>query len=77
MEGVCGMQEVRRGTYIVLVEKYNGKRPLGKPWSRGEDTVKWVFKKSFGMEWTAFIGLKTGSRDNKPSSSINCGDFLG
>ena len=30
----------RRGVYRILVEKLEGKRPLGRPWSRWEDNIK-------------------------------------
>jgi hypothetical protein len=35
----------KRGTYRVLVEKPEGKRPLGRPRNRWEDNFKWIFKK--------------------------------
>jgi hypothetical protein len=34
----------RRGAYRVLVGRPGGKRPLGKPSHRWEDTLKWIFK---------------------------------
>jgi hypothetical protein len=30
----------RRGVYSVLVEKPDGKSPLGRPWRRWEDNIK-------------------------------------
>jgi hypothetical protein len=30
----------RRGAYRVLVGKPEGRRPLGRPWRRGEDNIK-------------------------------------
>jgi hypothetical protein len=33
MGEACSMQGVRRVSYIFLVGKDDGKRPLGKPWS--------------------------------------------
>jgi hypothetical protein len=32
--------EEKRGVYRVLVRKSEGKRPLGRPWHRGEDNIK-------------------------------------
>jgi hypothetical protein len=32
--------ERKRGVYMVLVEKPEGKRPLGKPMRRWEDNIK-------------------------------------
>jgi hypothetical protein len=34
------------GVYRVLVEKPEGKRPLGRPWSRGEDNIKMDLQKA-------------------------------
>jgi hypothetical protein len=44
-----------RGVYRALVEKPEGKRPLGRPRRRWEDNTKWIFRK-----WD--VGLRTGSR---------------
>jgi len=38
-EHVARMEE-RRGVYRVLVGKYEGKRPLGRPRHRWEDNIK-------------------------------------
>ena len=65
MGEACSMQGVRRVSYIFLVGKDDGKRPLGKPWSIQEDSIKWVLKKSFGMVWIAFIWLETRARRKK------------
>jgi len=58
------------------VGKDDGKRQLGKPWRRWEDSIKWVLKKSFGMAWTALMWLKTRTRGQKLSISINCRNSL-
>jgi len=34
----------KRRAYMVLVEKAEGKRPLGKPWGRWEDNIKMDLK---------------------------------
>jgi hypothetical protein len=56
--------------------KRRWKETLRKPWSRWKDNIKWVVKKFFGMDWTAFIWLKTRTRGWKSSSSINCRNSL-
>jgi hypothetical protein len=62
MGGACSIQGGRRVAYIFLVGKDDGKRILGKPWRRCEESIKRILKKSFGMEWTAFMWLKTRTR---------------
>jgi len=43
----------RRGVYMVLVGKSEGKRPLGRPRHRREDNIKMDFQEVEygGMEW--------------------------
>jgi len=43
----------RRVVYRVLVEKTEGKRPLGRPWSRWEDNIKMDLQEvgCGGMDW--------------------------
>jgi hypothetical protein len=42
----------RRGAYRVLVEKPEGKRPLGKPRHNRRIILKWILKKwDGGMDW--------------------------
>ena len=43
----------RRGVYRVLVEKPEGKRPLGRPRGRWEDNIKMDFHEVGygGMDW--------------------------
>ena len=38
--GVCSSYGGRRGVYWVVVEKPEGKRPLGRPTLRWEDNIK-------------------------------------
>ena len=40
-----GRGEETRVAYKVLVEKPEGKSPLGRPRSRREDNINWIFKK--------------------------------
>jgi len=39
MDGSCSMYE-ERGVYRVLVVKFEGKRPLGRPKHRWQDNIK-------------------------------------
>jgi len=43
----------RRGVYMILVEKPEGKRPLGRPRYRWEDNIKMDLQElgCGGMEW--------------------------
>jgi hypothetical protein len=34
----------KRGAYRILVERTDGKRPLGRPRRRWEITLNWIFK---------------------------------
>ena len=46
---------LRRDGYRILVGKPEGKRPLGRPWCRWEDNIKWIFRKwNGGRDW---VGL--------------------
>jgi hypothetical protein len=40
MSGACSTYGERRGVYKVMVEKPEGKRPLGRPRLRWEDNIK-------------------------------------
>jgi hypothetical protein len=48
MGGACRLMRERRGVYRVLVGKYEGTRPLGRPKRRWEDNVKWILKNRNG-----------------------------
>jgi hypothetical protein len=42
----------KRGAYRILVERPEGRRPLGRPRRRWEEILKWIFKKWNGvMDW--------------------------
>lgn len=52
----------------LIMEKPEGKKPLGRP-SRGrQDNIKTerkeILRKSVGMEWTTFICLRTKTTDS-------------
>ena len=53
--GMYGQGE-RRGAYRVLVEKPEGKRPLGRPRHRWEDNIKMDLQE-VGLEGTDWINL--------------------
>jgi hypothetical protein len=40
--------EEKRGTHRILVGKPERKTPLGRPRSRWEDNINWIFKKWVG-----------------------------
>jgi hypothetical protein len=40
MGGACSAYGEGRGVYTVLVEKLEGKRPMGRPSLRWEDNIK-------------------------------------
>jgi hypothetical protein len=44
MGGACSAYGERRGIYRVLVEKPEGKRPLGRPRRRWEDNIEMVLQ---------------------------------
>jgi hypothetical protein len=56
MGGACGTDGEDRGVYRVLVEKPEGKRPLGRPRRRWEDNIKMDIQE-VGWEVMDWIGL--------------------
>jgi len=51
----------RRDIYRVLLEKPEGKRPLGKPRRRGKDNIK-MYLEELGLEvWTGSSWLTIGT----------------
>jgi hypothetical protein len=65
-----------------LVGKPEGKKPLGKPRRRLEDTIKIELIETDGGVWNGFIRLRTGlvvgfcKHDNEPSGSIKFWEIL-
>jgi len=55
---------VRRGVYMVLVGKPEGKRPLGRPRRRWEDNIKMDLQAvgREGMDWIDLAQDMAGSR---------------
>jgi hypothetical protein len=49
--------------YKVLVEKPEGKRPLGRPRLRWEDGSEWILGKLAWGVWIGFDWLRTGTGD--------------
>jgi hypothetical protein len=51
----------RRGVYIVLVCKLEGKRPPGRPRRGWEDILRWGFRKRDLELWSGSRWLSTGT----------------
>jgi hypothetical protein len=45
----------RRVAYRILVEKLEGKRPLGRPWRRREDNIKVDLQEVVMGTWTGLF----------------------
>jgi hypothetical protein len=45
----------KRNAYRILVEKPEGKRPLGRPRRRWVTILKWILERQDGMEWIGLI----------------------
>jgi len=50
------------GVYRYSVGKPEGKRPLGRPWRRGEDNIKMDLRKYDVRAWIGSIWLRIGTR---------------
>jgi hypothetical protein len=60
MGEACSAYGERRGVYRSLMAKPEGKRPLGRPWPRREDNIKWIFRKWDVGVWTESVWLRIG-----------------
>jgi hypothetical protein len=61
MGGACGAYGEGRGVHRVLVEKPEGKRPLGRPKRRWEDNIKMILRKLEGVVGTGWSWLRIGT----------------
>jgi len=73
----------RRRVYLVLVERPERKRPLGRPRRRWKDNVKMDLQGvgCGGMDWTKLAQDRDRWRakcvcNNEPSGSTKCGEFF-
>ena len=73
----------RRGLYIVLVGKPEGKRPLGRPRHRWLENIKMDLREVVcgSMDWIEVAEDRnmwggTCECGNEPSGSTKCGEFL-
>jgi hypothetical protein len=75
--------EGRRGAYRVLVGKHEGKHLLEGLRIDGRIILKLIFKKWARRHGLDSFGSREGQvagwceRNNEPSGSIKCGEFLG
>ena len=58
MGGACSAHGERRGLYMVLVGKHEGKRPLGRHRRRWEDNIKMGFQEVGCGVWTGLSWLR-------------------
>jgi hypothetical protein len=52
----------KMNSYVVLVGKPEGNRPLGRPERRWGIIIKWIVQKQNGVVWIGFIWLRIGTR---------------
>jgi hypothetical protein len=57
---VVRIGEVRK-VYNILVEKPEGKRPLGKSRRRWRIMLDWILEKYGGKMWTGFMWIRLGA----------------
>jgi hypothetical protein len=51
----------RRGLYIILMGKLEGKRPLGRPRRSGRIILRWIFRKWDVGVWTGSSWFRIGT----------------
>ena len=61
MDGTCSTYGERSGVYRVLVEKLDGKGPLGRPRCRGNDNSKMDLQEIGWGTWTGLMWLRVGT----------------
>jgi hypothetical protein len=57
----CGAYGEGRCVHRVLIGTREGKRPLGTPRRRWEDTIKMDLQEVGGVVWTGWIWLRIGT----------------
>jgi hypothetical protein len=62
MDRACSVDGEERGIHRGLVEKPEGRRPLGRPRRRWEDILRWIFRKWDVGLWTgiSWLRIETG-----------------
>jgi hypothetical protein len=58
---VCSTHGEKRNLYRNLVEKPEGKKPVGRPRCRWEDNIRWTLEINYVVLWTELISLKIGT----------------
>jgi len=58
MGGSCSAYGERRGVYRILVEKPEGKRPLGRPKRKWVILLRWIFRNWDVEVWTGSSWLR-------------------
>jgi hypothetical protein len=68
----------KTGVCMVLVERPEGKRPLGSHLPDGRIILKCSFRKFGGEAWTGLLLPRMGTCEcgNEPVGSIKCWEFL-
>jgi len=61
MDGACSTFGVRRDIYRFLLQKPEGKRPLGRPRCRWGIILRWIFRKWDVGAWTRPMWLRIGT----------------
>jgi hypothetical protein len=51
----------KRNLYNVLVVKFEGKRPLGRPAGKREKSIKQLLKKKYMKAWSGLTWLRIGT----------------
>jgi hypothetical protein len=61
MGGACSTNGKKRNAYRLLVEKPEGKRPLGRPRRRWVDNIRMILERWDGAMWTGLVWLRIGT----------------
>ena len=60
-EGYVARNGEKRGTYIVLVQKPDGKKSLGRPRRRWENNIKMYLQEVGWRAWTGLVCIRVGT----------------